>query len=131
MKRLDMNVTQSFMLLHSSSIIRIHILWILSKYKQKENLDINTKCSYKTSIYTVILFYILFTYCNFFYIVKWKYKLVFVTVIIFNIFFLFIFRQNLENMYVRYASWMQQHELWVAYISCLFIQPWLVLHVYI
>ena len=31
-------------------------------------------------------------------------------VFMFNTFFLFIFRQNSENMYVNYARWMQQHE---------------------
>ena len=44
---------------------------------------------------------------------KWQSRLMFcscIFVIIFNIFFLFIFRQNSENMYMNYAWWMQQHE---------------------
>ena len=32
-------------------------------------------------------------------------------VFIFNIFFLFIFRQNPENMYMNYGWWIQQHEI--------------------
>ena len=45
-KRRNMYATQSFTLLHASGIIRIHIFWVLSKYKQKENIK------YKYKIYS-------------------------------------------------------------------------------
>ena len=57
-KRRDMYATQSFMLLYSSAIIHIHIFWILSKNKQKENIKYKHKIQLQTSIHTIISFHI-------------------------------------------------------------------------
>ena len=51
-----MYATQSFILLHSSGIIRIYILRILPKYKEKENIKYKYKIQLQKSIHTVISF---------------------------------------------------------------------------
>ena len=53
-----MYAAQSFMLLHSLGISHIQIFYILSKYKQKENIKDKYKIQLHISIHAPISFYI-------------------------------------------------------------------------